>query len=64
MSETLSVELFPTECGTNITINLSPAVLQRLQEDGMWTERIDEGQVSGDGPEIAKIVLNVSEDAA
>ncbi|MER6953670.1 hypothetical protein ACWD4O_08285 [Streptomyces sp. NPDC002623] len=60
MSHEVSIDRAPAaEGGIQITVSLSSTVLAKLHKDGSWTEKIGEGQVTGDGPAIAQIEFKV-----
>jgi hypothetical protein len=60
MSHDIRIDRAPSAGGgIQITVSLSPTVLAQLQKDGSWSESISEGQVTGDGPAIARIEFRV-----
>ncbi|QFR03205.1 hypothetical protein F9278_44590 [Streptomyces phaeolivaceus] len=61
MSNDIRIDRAPSAGGgIQITVSLSPTVLEKLQQDGSWTESIGDGQVTGDGPSITQIEFKVS----
>lgn len=61
MSQEIRIDRAPASAGgIQITVSLSQAVLAKLQSDGSWTEAIETGQVTGDGPAITQIEFKVS----
>ncbi|MGW2048804.1 hypothetical protein ACWCPF_27020 [Streptomyces sp. NPDC001858] len=60
MSHEVSIDRVPApEGGIQITVSLSSTVLAKLHKDGYWSEKIGEGQVTGDGPAITQIEFQV-----